>query len=162
MTTKRLGLLHQLVPKAVRIAVLVNPTNLAVADPTLREVHEAAHTIGLQTHVLNASTISEINSAFATFVHERPDALFINADPFFTAGRVQLANLAARERIPASYSQRVSVEVGGLMSYGTDLADMFRQVGVYTGKILQGAKPADLPVVQSTTVTTRFTAISWG
>ena len=162
VTTKRLGLLHQLVPKAVRIAVLVNPTNLAVADPTLREVHEAAHTIGLQTHVLNASTISEINSAFATFVHERPDALFINADPFFTARRVQLANLAARERIPASYSQRVSVEVGGLMSYGTDLADMFRQVGVYTGKILQGAKPADLPVVQSTTVTTRFTGISWG
>jgi putative ABC transport system substrate-binding protein len=127
VTTKRLGLLHQLVPKAVRIAVLVNPTNLAVADPTLREVHEAAHTIGLQTHVLNASTISEINSAFATFEHDRPDALFVHADPFFTARRVQLANLAARERIPASYSQRVSVEVGGLMSYGTDLADMFRR-----------------------------------
>src|SRR5262249_33231403 len=124
VTTKRLGLLHQLVPKAVRIAVLVNPTNLAVADPTLREVHEGAHTIGLQTHVLNASTISEINSAFATFEHDRPDALFVHADPFFTARRVQLANLAARERIPASYSQRVSVEVGGLMSYGTDLADM--------------------------------------
>jgi putative ABC transport system substrate-binding protein len=150
VATKRLGLLHQLVPKAVRIAVLVNPTNLAVADPSLREVHEAAHTIGLQTRVLNASTISEINSAFATFEHERPDALFVNGDPFFTARRVQLANLAARERIPASYSQRVSVEVGGLMSYGTDVADMFRQVGVYTGDILKGAKPADLPVAQST------------
>ena len=159
--TKRLALLHELVPKAVRVAVLVNPA-AASAETTLRDLQEAAHTIGLEIQVLNASTIGEINGAFAAIVRERPDALFVVADPLFTGRRVQLANLAARERIPASYSQRVSVEVGGLMSYGTDLADMFRQVGVYTGKILQGAKPADLPVVQSTTVTTRFTGISWG
>jgi putative tryptophan/tyrosine transport system substrate-binding protein len=147
--TKRLALLHQLVPKAVRVAVLVNPANTSV-EATLRDLQEASHIIGLQIQVLNASTIGEINTAFATFVRERPDALFVVADPLFTDRRVQLANLAARERIPASYSQRVSVEVGGLMSYGTDLADMFRQVGVYTGNILKGANPADLPVMQST------------
>jgi putative ABC transport system substrate-binding protein len=146
---KRLALLHELVPKAVRVAVLVNPA-AASAEATLLDLQEAAHTIGLQIQVLNASTTGEINAAFAAIVRERPDALFVVADPLFTGRRVQLANLAARERIPAAYSQRVSVEVGGLMSYGTDLADMFRQVGVYTGNILKGAKPADLPIVQST------------
>jgi len=149
VTAKRLALLHELVPKAVRVAVLVNPANTSPDSP-FRDVQEAARTIGLQIQVLNAGTIGEINTAFATFVRERPDALFVMPDPFFTDRRVQLANLAARERIPAAYAQRVSVEVGGLMSYGTDLADMFRQVGVYTGRILKGAKPADLPVVQST------------
>jgi putative tryptophan/tyrosine transport system substrate-binding protein len=154
VVTKRLALLHELVPKAVRVAVLVNPATNATsptsAETTLRDVQKAARTIGLQIQVLNASTIGEINSAFATFVRERADALFVMADPLFTGRRVQLANLAARDRIPAAYSQRLSVEVGGLMSYGTDLADMFHQVGVNTGKILNGAKPADLPVVQST------------
>jgi putative ABC transport system substrate-binding protein len=149
VTAKRLALLHELVPKAVRVAVLINPANTSPDSP-FRDVQEAARTIGLQIQVLNAGTIGEINTAFATFVRERPDALFVMPDPFFTDRRVQLANLAARERIPAAYAQRVSVEVGGLMSYGTDLADMFRQVGVYTGRILKGAKPADLPVVQST------------
>jgi putative tryptophan/tyrosine transport system substrate-binding protein len=148
VVAKRLALLHELVPKAVRVAVLVNPATSA--ETTLRDVQEAAHTIGLQIQVLNASTIGEINAAFATFVRERPDALFVVADALFTGRRVQLANLAARDRIPAAYSQRVSVEVGGLMSYGTDLEDMFHQVGVYTGNVLKGAKPADLPVVQST------------
>ena len=113
-------------------------------------MQEAAPAVGLQIQILNASTIGEINSAFATLVRERADALFVMADALFTGRRVQLANLAARERIPAAYAQRVSVEVGGLMSYGTDLADMFRQVGVYTGNILKGAKPAELPVAQST------------
>jgi putative tryptophan/tyrosine transport system substrate-binding protein len=148
---KRLALLHELVPKAVRVAVLVNPANGGTsAEATLRDVQKAARTIGLQIQVLEASTIDEINAAFATFVRERPDALFVVADALFTGRRVQLANLAARDRIPAAYSQRLAVEVGGLMSYGTDLADMFHQVGVYTGNILKGAKPADLPVVQST------------
>ena len=147
VVAKRLALLHELVPKAVRVAVLVNPGNPA-AD--LRDLREAARAIGLQIQILNASTIGEINSAFATLVRERADALFVMADALFTGRRVQLANLAARDRIPAAYSQRISVEVGGLMSYGTDLADMFHQVGVYTGNILKGAKPVDLPVLQST------------
>jgi putative ABC transport system substrate-binding protein len=112
---KRLALLHELVPKAVRVAVLVNRTT-STAETHLRDVQDAARTIGLQIQVLHASTIDEINAAFATFVRQRPDALFIAADPLFTNRRVQLANLAARERIPASYAQRVSVEVGGLMS----------------------------------------------
>jgi putative tryptophan/tyrosine transport system substrate-binding protein len=148
--SKRLGLLHELVPNAVRVAVLLNPAEPTAAETTLRGVQEAARTIGLQIQVLNASTSGEIDAAFATFVHERPDALFVEADALFTNRRVQLANLAARDRIPAAYSQRVSVEVGGLMSYGTDIADMYRQVGVYTGNILKGAKPADLPVMQPT------------
>ena len=149
VTAKRLALLHELVPKAVRVAVLVNPANTSPDSP-FRDVQEAARTIGLQIQVLNAGTIGEINTAFATFVRERPDALFVAPDALFTGRRVQLVNLAARERIPAVYAQRVSVEVGGLMSYGTDIADMFRQVGIYTGNILKGDKPADLPVLQST------------
>jgi putative ABC transport system substrate-binding protein len=146
--TKRLALLHELVPKAERVAVLVNPAG--EAEDTVRVLQEAARIIGLQIQVFNATTVGEINAVFDTFVRERPDALFVAPDPLFTGRRVQLAILAARERIPAAYSQRVSVEVGGLMSYGTDLTDMFRQVGAYTGNILKGAKPADLPVVQST------------
>jgi len=147
---KRLGLLHELVPKAVRVAVLVNPANAPNTETTLRDAKEAAPAIGLQIHALNASTSSEIDAAFATFARERPDALFVAADAFFASHRVQLANLAARERIPAIYSNRDYVTAGGLMSYGTDLADTYRQVGVYTGSILKGAKPADLAVVQST------------
>jgi putative tryptophan/tyrosine transport system substrate-binding protein len=150
LVAKRLALLHELVPKAVRIAVLVNPANGPTAEATLREVQEAARAIGLQIQVLNASTSREIDAAFATLARERPDALFVAAEAFFTSRRVQIANLAARDRIPAAYWTRDIVAAGGLMSYGTDLADRFRQTGVYTGKILNGAKPADLPVLQST------------
>jgi putative ABC transport system substrate-binding protein len=147
---KRLGLLHELVPKAVRVALLVNPTNTASAEPTLRNVPEAARAIGLQIRVLKASTSADIEAAFATIAIERPDALFVAPDGFFNARRVQLATLAAHHRIPAAYPTREVVEIGGLMSYGTDLLDMYRQVGVYTGRILKGANPANLPVVQST------------
>jgi ABC-type uncharacterized transport system substrate-binding protein len=150
VTAKRLGLLHALVPKAVRIAVLNNPSGGPAAEITLRDVEEAARALGLQIHVLNASTIAEIDAAFAALESERPDALFVAGDGFLSSRRVQLANLAARNRIPAVYSSRDYVAAGGLMSYGTTAADMFRQVGVYAGTILKGTKPADLPVVQST------------
>ena len=147
---KRLGLLHELVPKAARIAVLVNPANAPIAEVMLREIPPAARAIGLQIQVLNASTSREIDAAFATIVRDRADALFIAPDGFFTSRRIQLATLAARERMPTSCSNRVMAEAGLLMSYGTDTADMWRQVGVYTGQILNGAKPADLPVSQLT------------
>jgi putative tryptophan/tyrosine transport system substrate-binding protein len=147
---KRLGLLHDLVPKAVRIAVLVNPANAPTAEATLRDIPEAARALGLQTVVLKASTSSEIEAAFATLGREPADALFVAGDGFFTSRRVQFAVLAARHAIPASYSNREYPEVGGLMSYGTDVVDRFRQVGVMSGEILKGAKPADLPVIQST------------
>jgi putative ABC transport system substrate-binding protein len=150
VTAKELRLLHDLVPKAVRIAVLVNPANVAVAEPTLRAVQEAAPTIGLQIQILNASTIGEIDAAFATIARERPDALFIVGDGFFNSRHVQLLTLTAVNKIPAAYWDRELVAAGGLMSYGTDITDSFRQIGVYTGKILEGAKPADLPVLQST------------
>jgi putative tryptophan/tyrosine transport system substrate-binding protein len=150
VAAKRLRLLHELVPKAVRVAVLVNPANAAVTASTLREVQEAAPTLGLQIRILNASTIGEIDAAFATFARERPDALFLAGDAFFVSRRTQFVTLTARDRIPATFSLRDYVEAGGLMSYGTGLADAFRQVGVYTGSILKGAKPAELPVVQST------------
>jgi putative ABC transport system substrate-binding protein len=147
---KRMALLHDLVPKALRVAVLLNPSVPWSVEATLREVQEAARVIGLQLHMLHASTSREIDAAFATFGRERPDALFVSGDSFFISRRVQLATLAARERIPTAYNDRESVAAGGLMSYGIYQADMFRQVGVYTGNILKGAKPADLPVVQST------------
>ena len=137
-------------PKAVRIAVLINPANAPTAETTLRETSEAAHGLGLQIQILNASTSREIEAAFATLVRERPDALFIAPDGFFTSRRVQFATLAAHHRVPAAYFSREFVEVGGLMSYGSDISDVYRQVGIYTGQILKGAKPADLPVVQST------------
>jgi putative ABC transport system substrate-binding protein len=140
-----------LVPKAVRIAVLLNPANVEIAETTLRDVKEAAPTIGLQIQMtLNASTIGEIDAAFATLARERPDALFVAGDAFFVSQREQLAALTARHQIPAAYSVREVVAAGGLMSYGGDLTDMFHQIGVYTGSILKGAKPADLPVLQST------------
>jgi putative ABC transport system substrate-binding protein len=150
VAAKRLGLLHQLVPKAVRVAVLVNPASATSAETTLRDVPEAARTIGLQIQVLDATTIGEIDAAFATLARQHPDALFVAPDPFFGSRRVQLVTLAARDRIPAVYARRDYVVAGGLMSYGTDFADTFRQIGVYTGNILKGAKPADLPVQQST------------
>jgi ABC-type uncharacterized transport system substrate-binding protein len=150
IAAKRLGLLHELVPKAVRVAVLVNPANTPTAEATLRDIPEAARTIGLQIQVLNASTRREIEAAFAILVRERADALFVATDTFFISRRVQFATLAARYGIPAIHSTREEVAAGGLLSYGTDTTDMFHQVGVYTGQILKGAKPADLPVLQST------------
>jgi putative ABC transport system substrate-binding protein len=153
VNSKRLALLHELVPKAVRIAVLVNPGNATIAEATLRDVQEAARVIGLQVQVLKASTSREIEAVFATFARERPDALFVAPDTFFDSRRVQLGTLTARERIPAAYSRRDNlIAAGGLMSYGTDVVDRYRQVGVYVGRILKGAKPADLPVVQSTKI----------
>jgi putative ABC transport system substrate-binding protein len=150
LATKRLRLLHDLAPKAARVAVLVNPANRQTTETTLREVQESAPTIGLQIQILSASTIGEIDTAFATLERDRPDALFVAPDAFFTSRRGQFATLTARDRIPAAYAVREPVEAGGLMSYGTDLAGAFQQVGVYTGKILKGEKPGDLPVLQST------------
>jgi ABC-type uncharacterized transport system substrate-binding protein len=147
---KRLELLHGLVPKAVRFAMLVNPENVPIAARTLREVPQAARALGLQLRILNASTKDEIEAAFDTLVRDKIDALFVAPDPFFISQRDQFATLTARYRIPAAYSTREDVEAGGLMSYGADNQEMWRQVGVYTGQILKGAKPADLPVLQST------------
>jgi ABC-type uncharacterized transport system substrate-binding protein len=146
--TKRLGLLHDLVPKAVRIAALVNPANASATEATLREIGEAARALGLR--VFDASTSREIEAAFSTLVADRADALFVAPDSFFAGRFVQFVTLAAHHRVPAAYTQRDFVEAGGLMSYGTDIPDMYRQVGVYTGQILKGVKPADLPVAQST------------
>jgi putative tryptophan/tyrosine transport system substrate-binding protein len=150
MVAKRLELLHELAPKAVRVAVLFNPANGTVAETTLRSMQEAARILGLQIHGVNASTSREIDGAFATFSRERPDALFVAPDAFFTSRRVQIATLAARDRIAATYPNCDFVVAGGLMSYGTDQLNSFRQVSVYAGKILNGATPADLPVVQPT------------
>jgi len=149
LAAKRLELLRELVPAANRVAVLVNPS--FVPETMLRDVEAAARAMGLQTQVFNASTSREINAAFATnFVRERPDALFVAPDPFFVSRRVQLVHLASRHALPAVYTGRDYVVAGGLMSYGSNLADALRQVGVYTGRILKGAKPADLPVLQAT------------
>jgi putative tryptophan/tyrosine transport system substrate-binding protein len=148
VAAKRLRLLHELVPKAVRIAVLINPANASTAASTLRDVQEAAPTIGLQIQIFNATTVGD--AALANLARDRPDALFVAPDGFFLSHSSQFATLTARERIPAAYGNRDWVAAGGLMSYGTDFADTFRQVGVYTGSILKGAKPADLPVLQST------------
>jgi putative ABC transport system substrate-binding protein len=150
ITAKRLGLLHEMVPKAVRVAVLVNPTNDTSAEATLREAQDAARALGLQIHVLKASTSEEINAAFTALAQAKPEALLVVGDGFLASRRVQIAILAARDRIPAIYGERDHVTSGGLMSYGTDIPESFRQVGVYAGNILKGAKPADLPVVQST------------
>jgi ABC-type uncharacterized transport system substrate-binding protein len=132
------------------VGVLVNPANATSTEATLRDMAAATHTIGLQIKVLNASTSLEIEAAFASFMRERPDVLFVGNDAYFYTRRVQLTHLATRHTIVATYSQRDFVEAGGLMSYGTNIADAFRQIGVYAGRILKGAKPAELPVVQST------------
>jgi putative ABC transport system substrate-binding protein len=131
------------------VAVLVNPANTANAETATREAETAARTIGLQIQVFNASTSREINEAFATFVRERPDAIFVGVDPFFNSRRIQLVQLATRYTVPASYPSRDFAEAGGLISYGADISDAWRQVGVYSGRILKGVKPAELPVVQS-------------
>jgi putative ABC transport system substrate-binding protein len=149
VVTKLLRLLHDLVPTAVRVAVLVNPAN-AIAEPTLQDLQQAAPTIGLQIQILNASTIGEIDAAFAILARERPDALIVAPDAFFTSRRTQFATLTARDRIPTAFANRDFVAAGGLMSYGTDFVDTYHQAGVYTAQILKGTNPADLPVLQST------------
>jgi putative tryptophan/tyrosine transport system substrate-binding protein len=148
LTAKRLEILRELVPAAVRVAVIVNPA-ASDAETTLRDVEPAARAMGLQIRVLNASTSREIDTAFASFVRERPDAVFVSLDPFLNSRRVQLVNLASRHAVPATFSNRDFAEIGGLMSYGANIAHAFRQVGVYAGRVLKGAKPADLPVVQA-------------
>jgi ABC-type uncharacterized transport system substrate-binding protein len=150
LVAKRLGLLRELIPAAGRVAVLVNPANVQTTPATLSEVEVAAPALGLQIQAFNASNIREIDTAYAALVRERPDALFVAPDGFFVNRRVQLIGLAARHAIPAAYAVREYVEAGGLMSYGTNVADMYRQIGVYTGRVLKGAKPADLPVMQAT------------
>jgi putative ABC transport system substrate-binding protein len=148
VVAKRLEFLRELVPTAKRVAILVNPTYPAT-ETTLRDVAGAARIMGLQIDVLNASTSGEIDAAFARIMRDRLDALFVGGDPFFSIRRVQLVNMAARYGMPATFSSREFPEVGALMSYGTNIADAWRQAGLYAGRILKGAKPADLPVVQS-------------
>jgi putative ABC transport system substrate-binding protein len=147
---KRFGLMHELVPRATRFAVLVNPANVRYTEGTSKSVGQAARTFGIEVVFFKASTPAEIDAAFAAMSRERVDALFIGGEAFFASRGVQLATLTARERLPASFASRELVQAGLLMSYGTNLADMARQVGIYTGSILKGAKPADLPVTQAT------------
>ena len=149
LAAKRLEVLRELVPGATRVAVLLDPSAGEIAETTVRDVEAAARPKGLQIQVLNVQTSREINAAFATFARERPDALFVGPGPFFTSRRVQLALLAAVQRVPAIYPVRPFAEAGGLISYGASLTDAYRQVGAYAGRILKGAKPADLPVMQS-------------
>jgi ABC-type uncharacterized transport system substrate-binding protein len=148
LAAKRLELLHELVLATTRVAVLVNPATPA-AETTVKDVEPAARAMGLQIQLLKASTSREINAAFATFVRERPAALYVGGDSLFSSRRVQIAIQAARHAIPALYSTREYCEVGGLMSYGSNPLEAWRQVGTYTGRVLKGAKPADLPVVQA-------------
>jgi putative ABC transport system substrate-binding protein len=149
LEAKRLELLHQLVPRAVRVAVLVNPADVRNTETTLRDVQAAARTIGLEAKVLNASTIRELTEVFAAIGRDRPDALFVGASAFLNIRRVQLAQLAAFHRLPAVYALREAPEAGGLMSYGPSISDAYRQWGLYAGRILKGARPADLPVIQA-------------
>jgi putative tryptophan/tyrosine transport system substrate-binding protein len=150
LVAKRLGLLRELLPTAARIVVLVNPTNPTTAEATVKDAQSAAEGLGLKVHILKARTIGEIDAAFANLVRERADALLVAGDGFFNSRRVQLAMLAVRHSVPATFAAREYAEAGGLMSYGTDFAETVRQVGIYVGRILKGAKPADLPVVQPT------------
>jgi putative ABC transport system substrate-binding protein len=147
---KRLGLMHEMLPKANRVAVLINPANTTTAQATSKTLEQAAHVMGLELVFFQANSPPEIDAAFAAIGRERADALFIAPDAYFAARAVQLGTLAMRDRIPASAFSRENVEVGMLMSYGTSIADVFRQVGIYAGSILNGTKPAELPVLQST------------
>ena len=149
VAAKRLELLHELVPRAVRIAVLVDPANASTAESTLTNLEPAARAMGLQIRVLYASTSGEIDAAFAAIARERLDALFVSPNAFYNQRRVQLTHLASRHAIPATYALRSYADAGGLMSYGTNLGNAYRQIAVYVGRILKGAKPADLPVVQA-------------
>jgi putative ABC transport system substrate-binding protein len=150
LVPKRLELLRELVPAMTRVAVFVNPANPARAQLHAREAETAGRAMGLHIQVFNVGSSGEIDAAFATLGRERSDALFVSPDPFFTVRRVQLATLAARHAIPSSFPAREPVEAGGLISYGPNVNDAFRQTGVYTGRVLKGAKPGDLPVLQST------------
>ena len=150
LAAKRLGLLREIAPGATRVAVLVNPTNATTAESTVKDAEAAAPPLGVQIQIFHASTIREIDAAFASLVRQRFDAVFVGPDPFFNTRRVQLAIAAARDVVPAIFAQRDYAEAGGLMSYGANVSDAYRQVGVYTGRILKGEKPAELPVVQST------------
>ena len=149
LVAKRLELLRELVPAAKRVAVLVNPAYAETTEITVRDADAAARAMGMQIQVLEAGTSRDINAAFASLAREPPDALFVAPGPLFTSRRVQLTQLAARHAVPAIYSQRLSAEVGGLISYGASVADAAHQVGIYVGRVLKGAKPADLPVVQA-------------
>jgi putative tryptophan/tyrosine transport system substrate-binding protein len=149
LEAKRVGLLHELVPSATTIAVLVNP-NYPDAEAQIREVQDAARTLGLQLHILKASSEGDFDAAFATVIEQRASAILIASDPFLFSRRNQLVALAAGHAVPAIYQFRECAAIGGLMSYGTRITDSYHQVGVYTGRILRGARPADLPVVQST------------
>jgi putative ABC transport system substrate-binding protein len=147
---KRLALLHELLPKAVRIGVLTNPANAVATEALLPRLEEGARSVGLQVRVFRASTAAEIDAAFDTFGREGHDALFVAPDSFFSSRRAQFAAVAARQHIPACYSDRETVVAGGLMSCGVNYLDVYWQVGIYTGNILKGIKPGDLPVVQMT------------
>jgi ABC-type uncharacterized transport system substrate-binding protein len=149
LVPKRLELLRELVPAMTRVAVFVNPANPARAELHVREVESAGRAMGLRIQIFNTGTVREINAAFATLARERPNALFVSPDPYFVVRRVQIATLAAHHAIPTSFSTREPVEAGGLISYGTKILDAYRQTGLYAGRVLKGAKPADLPVVQS-------------
>jgi putative tryptophan/tyrosine transport system substrate-binding protein len=149
LAAKRLGLLRELVPAVTRVAVLLNPAEATIAASNLRDMQTAARNMRLQIQVFNASASGELDAAFATIARDRPDALVISSGAFFTGRRVQLAHLATHHRIPAIHGSRLYAEVGGLISYGTSVSDSHREAGVYVGRILKGAKPADLPVVQS-------------
>ena len=150
LVAKRLALLHELLPRATRVAVLVNPSNVATAEPTVRDVAIVGRALSLDIQVYNASTRGELDAAFAAFSSWGPEALFVGPDPLFNTERAQLVDLAARHALPASYFQRDHVEGGGLMSYGPDFADFYRQAGTYVGRLLKGVRPADLPVQQPT------------
>jgi putative tryptophan/tyrosine transport system substrate-binding protein len=150
LAAKRLELLRELVPALARVAVLLNPVEATIAASNLRDVETAAHTMGIQIQVFNASTSGELDAVFARIANDRPDAVFISSGAFFTSRRVQLAHLATHHRIPAIHGSRFYPEVGGLISYGASVPDSHREAGVYVGRILKGAKPADLPVVQAT------------
>jgi putative ABC transport system substrate-binding protein len=149
LAAKRLGLLRELVPQATRIVVLANPAEAGLSEVQLKDAEAAGRVTGLQLQVFNANTAAEIDAAFANIGQERPDGVLVTTTPFFNGRRVQLTQLAAFHRIPATYAVRDYAEAGGLMSYGSDIVDGFRQVGVYVGRILKGTRPADLPVVQA-------------
>jgi putative ABC transport system substrate-binding protein len=149
LTEKRLGVMRELIPGATRFAVLLNALDVANSETTMRDMEGAARAIGAQVGFVKVSTSRDIDAAFASMVRDRPDALLIGSGPYFYARRVQLALLAAKYGIPTMYTQRPYVEAGGLLSYGASVSSAWHQVGLYVGRILKGAKPADLPVVQS-------------
>jgi putative ABC transport system substrate-binding protein len=150
LVAKRLDLLRELVPQATRVAVLVNPTaDAANAEAVVRDVDAAARAKGMQTQIFHASNSREIDAAFASLVRGQPDAVFVSGDTVFNSRRVQLVHLATRHSVPATYGSRAYPDVGGLMSYGANILDAYREVGVYTGRVLKGTKPAELPVMQA-------------